>query len=936
MEAPALERAILRTFSLEDYRDVVGRKAGTYSLLGCLSTYHEQLSLSQELDATPSYPRMKVVDIIPATICCLSEEATLVVLPPEQEGKDPIRKEDVIPAASGPSSQRLIQVILDRDGDSTHHGFASPQLMSYFLVEDGHVMQLGGEATAPQFVFPICCRETPNEGQSHLLLWVHEDLFSNIRRIVAQKSMAYPEVNISYRQSSFLFPADWLSLADSGDGEGLLEGDVPSASKVTVCPAIDDFLLQTLFGEEYSSLFSIAVEEAVRSGWMSNRFVSPGDIICIPMPDYSHGSHTSLSGVDVVELALRTLKHKVSHWDGAYLRQDESPIHPFPLRVCSVSHKGGCSAARLRFTAGDDGIVTEVVAVSQSFSPSMPHISPFFAPQRSGFCETDFKINLTSCLDDCLHARGGEWLAHLLVVQGIPENLSERIIDHTLTEFGMCAMFISSCGLEDTDITLLMEKFMSQETPLALVIRDAHLLCSDSPHLLPLFHFPAATTRGPPKVVILLCETLEAVPPILSSRSRCSGGTLLCGNPSEADRRRALQWAFDELCEAYGVRKSLTLSMDALASWSTGLSLSDILSYATECVHVALSSVSLPSGAAAVLWDGQCEDVLQAYLKAHGHNLVSTKLQPVRWSDVGGLEDAKRELRDTIQLPILHPEIFASGLKKRAGVLFYGPPGCGKTLLAKAVATEMNMNFMSVKGPELINQYVGESERNIRILFQKARDNSPCIVFFDELDALAPARGAKGDAGGAMDRIVSQLLVEVDGVGQKCSDGSEGGQVFIIGATNRPDLLDPALLRPGRFDRLCYLGIPSTKEEQLFAVKALTRKFSMSADVSLEKLIEPLDSIYTGADFFALCSDAMMYAVEELIASVQDQLTARTARKDEGHVVEEDDEEEGGEEAPPLTITMAHFVRAREQLKPSVSREDLIRYESLKAKFSAK
>lgn len=134
-------------------------------------------------------------------------------------------------------------------------------------------------------------------------------------------------------------------------------------------------------------------------------------------------------------------------------------------------------------------------------------------------------------------------------------------------------------------------------------------------------------------------------------------------------------------------------------------------------------------------------------------------------------------------------------MKKRSGILLFGPPGTGKTLVAKAIATTLSLNFLSVKGPELLNMYVGESEANVRRVFQRARDARPCVVFFDELDSVAPKRGAKGDSGGVMDRIVSQILAELDGVG----DGNNsGGDVFVIGATNRPDLLDPALLRPGR------------------------------------------------------------------------------------------------------------------------------------------
>lgn len=166
----------------------------------------------------------------------------------------------------------------------------------------------------------------------------------------------------------------------------------------------------------------------------------------------------------------------------------------------------------------------------------------------------------------------------------------------------------------------------------------------------------------------------------------------------------------------------------------------------------------------------------------------------VSWDDVGGLVSVKADILDTIQLPLQHPEVFADGMKKRSGVLLFGPPGTGKTLLAKAVATSFSLNFFSVKGPELLNMYIGESEANVRRVFQRARDARPCVIFFDELDSVAPKRGNQGDSGGVMDRIVSQLLAELDGM----SDGS-GADVFVIGATNRPDLLDPALLRPGRY-----------------------------------------------------------------------------------------------------------------------------------------
>merc|ERR1719510_2060430 len=203
----------------------------------------------------------------------------------------------------------------------------------------------------------------------------------------------------------------------------------------------------------------------------------------------------------------------------------------------------------------------------------------------------------------------------------------------------------------------------------------------------------------------------------------------------------------------------------------------------------------------------------------------------VSWEDVGGLQEAKKEILDTILVPLKHPELLSSGMK-RSGILMYGPPGVGKTLLAKAVATECSLNFLSVKGPELLNMYIGQSEENVREVFSRARKASPCIIFFDELDALAPNRGKSGDSGGVMDRIVSQLLAELDGVKSGVQSTSES-IVFVIGATNRPDLIDPALLRPGRFDRLVYLGIPSTRKEKLRILEALTRKFQLDPELDL-------------------------------------------------------------------------------------------------------
>jgi len=240
---------------------------------------------------------------------------------------------------------------------------------------------------------------------------------------------------------------------------------------------------------------------------------------------------------------------------------------------------------------------------------------------------------------------------------------------------------------------------------------------------------------------------------------------------------------------------------------------------------VTVRDIQLSGGDAALsLIPSDFEAAVDEARKNFADSIGAPKIPNVQWSDVGGLANVKDAVMETIQLPLSRPELFAKGLKKRSGILFYGPPGTGKTLLAKAIATEFSLNFFSVKGPELLNMYIGESEANVRRVFQRARDARPCVVFFDELDSVAPKRGNQGDSGGVMDRIVSQLLAELDGMSDGDSEDGGGSGVFVIGATNRPDLLDQALLRPGRFDKMLYLGVSDTHDKQEKILQALTRK----------------------------------------------------------------------------------------------------------------
>ena len=232
-----------------------------------------------------------------------------------------------------------------------------------------------------------------------------------------------------------------------------------------------------------------------------------------------------------------------------------------------------------------------------------------------------------------------------------------------------------------------------------------------------------------------------------------------------------------------------------------------------------------------------------------------------RFIGFGGLEEVKQELREAVEWPLKYPEKFKElGIRPPKGVLLYGPPGCGKTLLAKAVATESEANFIAVRGPELMSKWVGETERGIREVFRKARTAAPAIIFFDEIDALVPRRGMGYADSGVTERAVSQLLTEMDGIATL-------EDVVVIGATNRPDILDPAILRPGRFDRLIYVP-PPDEEARLEIFKIHTRNMPLADDVDLARLARMTEG-YSGADIEAVCREAAMNALRRDINAKQ-------------------------------------------------------------------
>ncbi|MCK5158647.1 MAG: CDC48 family AAA ATPase [Candidatus Heimdallarchaeota archaeon] len=272
---------------------------------------------------------------------------------------------------------------------------------------------------------------------------------------------------------------------------------------------------------------------------------------------------------------------------------------------------------------------------------------------------------------------------------------------------------------------------------------------------------------------------------------------------------------------------------------------------------------------------------------------VFTEIPNIRWTDVGGLDTQVRELKEAIEWPLKFKESFSRmGISPPRGILLFGPPGCGKTLLAKAVATESEVNFISIKGPEVMSKWVGESEKAIREIFRKAKMAAPTIVFFDEIDALAPKRGSGFGDSGSTERVISQLLTEIDGLEMI-------KQVVIIAATNRPDIIDTALLRPGRFDRFVLIPPPNQKS-RLKILQIFTKEMPIAEDVNLKQIAKDIEG-FSGADIESLCREAAMLSLrEDMNASI---------------------------------VLMKHFSNARKKVYASITAETMKFYEKAAERF---
>jgi transitional endoplasmic reticulum ATPase len=415
------------------------------------------------------------------------------------------------------------------------------------------------------------------------------------------------------------------------------------------------------------------------------------------------------------------------------------------------------------------------------------------------------------------------------------------------------------------------------------------------------------STRG--KVVVIgATNRVNAIDPALRRPGRFDR-EIEIGVPDRNGRLEVLQ------IHTRGMPIAKDVNLEKLADISHGFVGADLQALAKEAAmralrrvlpEVDLSTESIPAETLRkiIVTMQDFLDIIKE-MEPSAMREVFVEVPDVKWEDIGGLSSIKQELQEAVEWPLKYQGIFTyADATPPKGILLYGPPGTGKTLIAKAAANESEANFISIKGPELLSKWVGESEKGVREVFRKARQAAPCIIFFDEMDAIAPRRG--GDFGDThvTERLISQLLTELDGLEILTN-------VMVIGATNRPDIIDAALLRPGRFDRLLYVP-PPDRDSRIQIIKIHTRKKPLADDVNVEQLADHTEG-YTGADIASLSSAAVMLAVREYVSKYKDKKEADNRVKE-------------------LKIQMRHFEEAMKKIRP-LSTQELNIYKRISEQF---
>ena len=409
-------------------------------------------------------------------------------------------------------------------------------------------------------------------------------------------------------------------------------------------------------------------------------------------------------------------------------------------------------------------------------------------------------------------------------------------------------------------------------------------------------------------VVIGATNRVNAIDPALRRPGRFDR-ELEIGVPDREGRLEILQ------IHTRGMPLAKDVNLEKLADISHGFVGADLQSLSKEAgmrslrrilPNIDLSSESIPSDTLRkiIVTMNDFMDVIKE-MEPSAMREVFVEIPDINWDDIGGLESVKQEMQEAVEWPLKYQGIFTfADAVPPKGILLYGPPGTGKTLMAKAAANESEANFISIKGPELLSKWVGESEKGVREIFRKARQAAPCIIFFDEIDAIAPKRGGDFGDSHVTERLISQLLTELDGLEVLTN-------VVVIGATNRPDIVDAALLRPGRFDRLLYVP-PPDRDSRIQIIKIHIKKKPLDDSVNIEKLADQTEG-YTGADIASLSSASVMLALRE-------------------HVSKYKDPKEAEEHKEELKIHMTHFEDAMKKIRP-LSTQELNMYKIIAEQF---
>ncbi|KAL5638488.1 hypothetical protein ACGC1H_005240 [Rhizoctonia solani] len=536
-----------------------------------------------------------------------------------------------------------------------------------------------------------------------------------------------------------------------------------------------------------------------------------------------------------------------------------------------------------------------------------------------------------------------------------------------------CIVYVDLAQMADQHTSVLRDKFKTWRAvaawrqPSVLVLDNLdkvvsaeveHADSSRARHLAE--HFLDVFTESPASGVALLatCQGPSALHPLLTTSHVFSHKVQLRA-PDKAARRDIISRIVNRRLATSDLSSDLErpLNFVALATDTEGYSATDLQDLVGRAVHAAAvrSATNDPNGAPVLLpadFARAQEDFVPLTLRG-----VKLQKSEVSWSDIGGLHETRRVLRETLEWPTKYGAIFAKcPLRLRSGLLLYGYPGCGKTLLASAVAKECGLNFISVKGPELLNKYIGQSEQSVRDIFDRASAAKPCVLFLDEFDSIAPKRGH--DSTGVTDRVVNQMLTQMDG-----AEGLDG--VYVLAATSRPDLIDPALLRPGRLDKSLLCHMPATDERREI-LEAVSRKIALAPNVDLNEIARRTEG-FSGADLQALVYNAQLEVVhEELAAKTQELAESSTTERTEDRVKVQ---VVGGSvmtraetaalerrvaamiatrvpklarkkigasgEKPRHQITLAHLERSLENHRPSVSPEERWRLQMIYDAFQS-